>query len=184
MGTSSSIILILVLISVVGKIADAVRKDQAKKGNPGSAAGRVPPAPGQPTIPYAQNPATQAASPVSKGFNNFREFMKELENEGREAQGAKPQPPKQNKPQTLKQQRPQSAPKQAAAASDSVEGSASQEGEDTLHISHRNPERQDSNQVLTPKAAAIFASRPELKRAIIMSEVLDKPVSLRRRGIR
>lgn len=175
MEASSAIVIVIIIISVIGKIVQLGR-GRTPEGDR-TDAGNAPRREGFSATPYAPS-AGRVQSAAVKGFESFKEFIKELEGEGKDLSEPQPRSIRVAKP------RPQTAPVKKPAARTAEEGFASTEGEDTLHISHRNPDMPGESVPVASRAAALFASSAELRRAVVMSEILDKPVSLRRRSAR
>jgi hypothetical protein len=226
---STAIVVILIVLSLIGRIGKSAQKSQAKRDQPGGQ---------NPSIPYRQNQSQGKAAREGapklgtwKGADSFREMLERLEEAATEAQGRKA--PAVNFGQAFEESRPVPKPaskSEGIAATEgmvstqglvategtvstqglasaegafstqglastegvvSTQGLASAEGtvstqgmastEEGGPVLQRARARVLSSDRVPQASHGYFANSGELRRAVVMSEVLGKPVSLRKR---
>lgn len=167
----SGILVLLALASLVGRIVKAVQKGQQSGG------GRNPP----PSPPQA-TPAHEAMPPTPRawrGVEAFREIMAKLEEAASEA------PRQPGKPVDFAQAFPEPEPSFQGEVTVSTQGvgfgegkSPSQEPRAAKPEGSAPPTRAAPS--VRQSARGYLAGAGGLRRAVVLSEVLGKPLSLRR----
>ena len=168
----------LIAVLIIIGLVTSIGKSSKKKKAAGAQKSAESPAPAQPKASTTKIPYTR---------EEWAQFLKEAEVEAPAPGKAEPARAATQKRRAKAVQRPVSAPVSAAASAGSIalDSLQSVEGEtEAEHAAHRLRTEREEERIQVERAAAQALAEVNLqtlRSAVVMKEILDKPVSLRPR---